>query len=54
MGRVTEGAQAAARLLSKVGQERDCSCTAPDTLDLCYAEIGADAEATCWVLQRAP
>ena len=28
--------------------------TAPDRLDLCYFEIGADAEATCWVLKRAP
>lgn len=28
--------------------------TAPDTLDLCYFEVGADAEANCWVLKRAP
>lgn len=28
--------------------------TAPDTLDLCYVELGADAKTACTVLKRAP
>jgi hypothetical protein len=28
--------------------------SAPDTLDVCYLEVGSDAKATCVVLKRAP
>ena len=28
--------------------------SAPDTLDVCYLEVGSDAMAGCWTLKRTP